>query len=329
MSTFAAVALFIGVIAYAVLGGADYGAGFWDLTAGGARRGAVARGLIDRTLAPVWEANHVWLIFCLVVLWTAFSSAFAAIMTTLFIPLGLAALGIVVRGSGFAFRKQLVQTEQQRAAGAAFAVSSILTPFFLGTVAGGIASGRVPGSAVSSWLNPTSLLGGVLAVLVTAFVAAVFLTAEARRLGDEQAEHWFTRRTWISALVTGVVSLAGIAILRSDAPRLFSGLTGRGLPLVILSALAGLACLLFSSRLAPRALQLLAVTAAAAVVAGWGVAQYPYLLGTHMSIAEAAAPDATLLALVVIAAGALVLVVPSVALLYTLQQRGSLEPPAH
>ena len=312
-----------------VLGGADYGAGFWDLTAGGARRGAVPRGLIDRTLAPVWEANHVWLIFCLVVLWTAFSSAFAAIMTTLFIPLGLAALGIVVRGSGFAFRKQLVHTEQQRAAGAAFATSSILTPFFLGTVAGGIASGRVPGTAVSSWVNPTSLLGGVLAVLVTAFVAAVFLTAEARRLGEAQAQRWFTRRARISALVTGAVSLAGIAILHSDAPRLFSGLTGRGLPLIILSGLAGLACVLFLHRLPPRTLQLLAVTAAATVVAGWGVAQYPFLLGTHTSIAEAAAPDATLLALVVIAAGALVLVVPSVALLFTLQQRGSLEPPAH
>nr|WP_296070960.1 cytochrome d ubiquinol oxidase subunit II [uncultured Actinoplanes sp.] len=329
MSTFAAVTLFIGVIAYAVLGGADYGAGFWDLTAGGARRGAVARNLIDRTLAPVWEANHVWLIFCLVVLWTAFSTAFAAITTTLFIPLGLAALGIVVRGSGFAFRKQLVRTEHQRAAGAAFAASSILTPFFLGTVAGGIASGRVPGSAVSSWVNPTSLLGGVLAVLVTAFVAAVFLTAEARRLGDDRAERWFTRRAWASALVAGAVSLAGIAILHADSPRLFSGLTGRGLPLVILSALAGLACLLVSHRLPPRALQLLAVIAAATVVAGWGVAQYPFLLGTHLSIAEAAAPDATLIALVVLAAGALVLVVPSVGLLFVLQQRGSLEPPSH
>jgi cytochrome d ubiquinol oxidase subunit II len=123
VSVLAAAVLFTGVLAYAVLGGADYGAGFWDLTAGGAQRGRGPRHLVDESLAPVWEANHVWLIFCLVMLWTAFSGAFAAIMTTLYIPLGLAALGIVVRGSGFAFRKVFVRTEQQRVAGAAFASS--------------------------------------------------------------------------------------------------------------------------------------------------------------------------------------------------------------
>src|SRR5215212_10240619 len=159
MDVVAAAVLFAGVVAYAVLGGADYGAGFWDLTAGGAHRGSRARQLIDQTLAPVWEANHVWLIFCLVMLWTGFPGAFAAIMTTLYVPLGLAALGIVVRGSGFAFRKVFVRTDQQRGLGAAFAVSSVLTPFFFGTVAGGIASGRVPtggdGNPMSSWLNPT------------------------------------------------------------------------------------------------------------------------------------------------------------------------------
>src|SRR5919205_2663554 len=159
MSTLTAAVLFVGVVAYAVLGGADFGAGFWDLTAGGADRGRRPRHLVDEALAPVWEANHVWLIFCLVMLWTAFPRAFAAITTTLYVPLGLAALGIVVRGSGFAFRKVFVRTEQQRVVGAAFAVSSVLTPFFLGTVAGGIASGRVPaaghGDGVTSWLNPT------------------------------------------------------------------------------------------------------------------------------------------------------------------------------
>src|SRR5215212_10617307 len=135
MDVVAAAVLFAGVVAYAVLGGADYGAGFWDLTAGGARRGRLPRHLIDQTLAPVWEANHVWLIFCLVMLWTGFPRAFAAIMTTLYVPLGLAALGIVVRGSGFAFRKVVVRVEQQRVTGAAFAISSVLVPFFLGAIA--------------------------------------------------------------------------------------------------------------------------------------------------------------------------------------------------
>jgi cytochrome bd ubiquinol oxidase subunit II len=329
MSTFAAVVLFVGVVAYAVLGGADYGAGFWDLTAGGAERGREPRHLVDQSLAPVWEANHVWLVFCLVMLWTGFPVAFAAIMTTLYVPLGLAALGIVVRGSGFAFRKVFVRTEQQRVVGAAFAGSSVLTPFFLGAVAGGIASGRVPtrghGDPLTSWLNPTSLLGGVLAVLACAFTAAVFLTAEARRRDEPDLERWFRLRAQVTAVVTGVVALAGIAILRADAPRLFSGLLSRGLVLVVLSGLCGLGALALVRRAAPRVVQALAVTAVGAVVAGWGVAQYPYLLGTHLSIAQAAAPAPTLVALTVVAAAALVLVVPSMALLFVLQQRGRLE----
>jgi cytochrome d ubiquinol oxidase subunit II len=339
MSTFAAAVLFVGVVAYAVLGGADYGAGFWDLTAGGARRGAEPRHLIDRTLAPVWEANHVWLIFCLVMLWTGFPSAFAAIMTTLYLPLGLAALGIVVRGSGFAFRKVVVRTDQQRVAGAAFAASSVITPFFLGTIAGGIASGRVPtggyGDAVGSWVNPTSLLGGVLAVLVCAFVAAVFLTAEARRVPVPRAElqrraiadleRWFRQRALVSAVVTGAVALAGIAVLRADAPRLFDGLLSRGLPLVLASATCGVLALVLLRRASPRLLQALAVTAAGTVVLGWGVAQYPYLLGTHLRIGEAAAPPATLWSLTIVAAVALLVVVPAMSLLFVLQQRGQLE----
>jgi cytochrome bd ubiquinol oxidase subunit II len=329
VSTFAAVVLFVGVVAYAVLGGADYGAGFWDLTAGGAEQGRRPRHLVDLSLAPVWEANHVWLIFCLVMLWTGFPGAFAAIMTTLYIPLGLAALGIVVRGSGFAFRKVFVRTDHQRVVGAAFAVSSVLTPFFLGTVAGGIASGRVPeagnGDPITSWLNPTSLLGGVLAVLAVAFTAAMFLTAEARRRSEPDLETYFRRRARLTAVVTGAVALAGIAVLNADAPRLFDNLLGRALPLVILSGLCGLGSLLLVRRLNPRLVQGLAVAAVGAIVIGWGVAQYPYLLGTHVSIEAAAAPGPTLTALTVVAAVALVIVVPSMALLFVLAQRGRLE----
>jgi cytochrome bd ubiquinol oxidase subunit II len=329
VSTFAAVVLFAGVIAYAVLGGADYGAGFWDLTAGGAHRGRAPRHLIDESLAPVWEANHVWLIFCLVMLWTAFPRAFAAIMTTLYVPLGLAALGIVVRGSGFAFRKVAVRTEHQRATGAAFATSSVITPFFFGTVAGGIASGRVPtagrGDPVTSWVNPTSLLGGVLAVAVCAFVAAVFLTAEGRRRGQPDLERWFRRRAQAAAAVTGAIALAGVWILRYDARHLFDGLLGRGLAPLLVSGACGLAGLVLLHRAAPRLLQVLAVTAAGSVVLGWGVAQYPYLLGTHLRIGEAAAPDPTLCALTGVATAALLVVVPALALLFVLQQRGDLD----
>jgi len=331
VSTFAAVVLFVGVLAYAVLGGADYGAGFWDLTAGGAERGRLPRRLVDQALAAVWEANHVWLIFCLVMLWTAFSPAFAAIMTTLYIPLGLAALGIVVRGSGFAFRKVLVRTEQQRVAGAAFATSSVLVPFFLGTVVGGIASGRVPtssyGDPIRSWVNPTSLLGGTLAVLGFAFLAAVFLVAEARNRDEADLEGYFRRRAISIAVVTGAVALAGIGILHADAPHLFSGLLGWGLPCVLASAACGLAALVLLPRAAPAPLRVLAVGAVATVVLGWGVAQYPQLLGTHLTVQQAAAPLPTLVTLTVVAAAALVLVVPATVLLFVLQQRRRLDSP--
>ncbi len=116
-----AVILWVGATFYALFGGADFGGGFWDLVAGGAERGERPRALIQRSLTPVWEANHVWLIFILVVLWTAFPPAFSAVMTTLYVPIALAAVGIVLRGSGFAFRKSIEGLAGRRAAGATFA----------------------------------------------------------------------------------------------------------------------------------------------------------------------------------------------------------------
>jgi cytochrome bd ubiquinol oxidase subunit II len=322
-------ALLLGVLAYAVFGGADFGAGFWDLTAGGARRGRAARELIDRSLGPVWEANHTWLIYCLVVFWTAFPAAFAAVTTTLYLPLGLAALGIVLRGSGFAFRKVLVGTAPQRLTGAAFAASSVVTPFFFGTVAGGIASGRVPaqghGDALRSWLNPTSLIVGALAVALCAYLAAVFLTADARAAGDAALEGGFRRRAWAAAWAAGAVTAAGLAVAYADAHRLFTRLLGPALPAVVVSLCAGAAALALLRRAAGPALRALAGLAVAALVVGWGVAQYPYVLGTHSTLAQVAAPRATLVTLSGIVVAAVLLVVPSLLLLYLLQQRAALQ----
>jgi cytochrome d ubiquinol oxidase subunit II len=330
MTDLVAVVLFFGVVLYAVLGGTDFGVGFWDLTAGGADRGRRPRELMDHTLGPVWEADHVWLIYCLVVLWTAFPGAFAAIMSTLYVPIGLAALGIVLRGAGFAFREAVVRTAQQRVAGALFAVSSVLTPFFLGAVVGGIASGRVPsvgnGAAVGSWLNPTSVLGGVLAVAVCAYLAAVTLAAAAGRRQEPDLERYFRRRGLGAAVAAGVVSLVGVAVLRADSPRLFDRLLGPGLPLLVVSVVAGVAALvLLWRRVPPRWIRAAAVTAVGAVVLGWGVAQYPYLLGTHLSLAAGAAPRPTLLSVTVVFVAAALLVVPSLILLYALARRGQLE----
>jgi cytochrome d ubiquinol oxidase subunit II len=329
VSAVVGVILFAGIVLYATFGGADFGAGFWDLTAGDAERGRRPRALIDRAIGPVWEANHVWLIFCLVVLWTAFPPAFAQIMTTLFVPLILAALGIVLRGSGFAFRKVVVRTAEQRASGAAFAVSSVITPFFLGTVAGGIASGRVPGGGTTPYLNPTSLLGGALAVVTCSYLAAVFLTAEARIRGAEDLETVFRRRAMASAVVAGALATAGIFVLRADAHRLFERLLGPGLPFVVLSAGSGLAALVLLRSAEPRLVRALAVAAVVAVLLGWGVAQYPYLLGTHLTLSAAAAPVATLWSLTTIAVAAVLLCGPSLLLLYFLQERGRLEEEPH
>src|SRR3954471_15672542 len=190
MSTAAAIILFSAITMYAIFGGADFGAGFWDLVAGGPTRGARPREVIDHSIAPVWEANHVWLIFVFVVTWTCFPEAYASITLTLFVPLSLAAFGIVLRGAGFAFRKSVLRTRDRRNFGAAFALSSVLVPFFLGTVAGGIASGRVPaggvaGGARTSLRHPTSILCGVLAVCLVAYLAAFFLVCDARRLSDD------------------------------------------------------------------------------------------------------------------------------------------------
>jgi cytochrome bd ubiquinol oxidase subunit II len=331
MTTTIGVVLLLAIVCYAVLGGADFGTGLWDLTAGGAERGARPRRLIDHAIGPVWEANHTWLIFCLVLLWCGFPTAFSAIMTTLYIPLGIAALGIVLRGSGFAFRKVSMHTAEQRLNGIAFAASSVITPYCFGAVAGGIASGRVPteghGDPMSSWFNPTSVLGGVLAVLTCGYLAAIFLTAEAHREGLPDLEQWSRRRAVLAGVAAGAVSVAGLFVLRNDAHRLYTELLHRGWPLVAASALAGAGALVAVIRpglLRPALVRPLGALAVAAVLAGWGSAQYPYLLGTHLDLHDAAAPAATMTALAVVAVLALLLVVPSLIWLLVLTHRGQL-----
>ncbi len=329
MSDLVAVVLLLGLAAYAVFGGADFGAGFWDLTAGSPERGARPRALIERSIGPVWEANHVWLIFVFVVTWTAFSEAYASIMLTLFVPLTLAALGIVLRGASFAFRKSVVTLRNRRLFGAAFAASSVLVPFFLGTVAGGIASGQVPaggqsGDWIDSWLNPTSIVTGVLAVVAVAYLAAVYLVWEARREGDDEMVEYFRRRAVITAVVVAVVSAVGMVVLHNDAPHVFDGMTGRALPVVIVGVLCGIGALVLLMRDAARGARVLAVLAVAGIVIAWGVAQWPYLLPETLTVSDAAAPSGTLGALIVTVVVAVLVVMPGFVLLYVLDQRSLL-----
>ena len=321
--------LWVGATFYALFGGADFGGGFWDLVAGGPERGQRPRDTIQRSLTPVWEANHVWLIFVLVVLWTAFPPAFSAIFTTLYVPIALAALGIVLRGAGFAFRKSIVGLRGRRAMGATFAISSVLTPFFMGTVIGAIAAGNVPadgnGDAFSSWLQPLPLLIGAMFVATGAYLAAVFLVGDAHRADDEEMARYFARRALGAAVVAGALAAAGLLALHSEARYVFDRLVAEGLPLVVLSLLCGIALLAVLLRGGRRPLRPLAAGAVIAVIWGWGVAQFPYLLPTTLRIDEAAAPDPTMTIVFVVFAAAAVVVLPSLALLYTLTQRDLLE----
>jgi cytochrome bd ubiquinol oxidase subunit II len=332
MSSADAVAgvLWIGATAYAVFGGADFGAGFWSLVAGGGDRGRRARELIDWAIGPIWEANHVWLIFVLVVLWTAFSAAFEAIFSTLFIPLSLAALGIVLRGAGFAFHKTARRLKGRALAERLFGLSSLLTPFFMGTVVGAIAAGRVPlgnaaGDPVTSWLNPLSVLVGALFVATSAYLSAVFLVSDARRAAAPDLERYFTVRALGAALVAGAAAVAGILALHADAHYLYDRLTHEALPLVILSALCGLAVLELLRRRAHRGARPLAVGAVVAVIWAWGVAQYPYLLPEQLTIADGAGASATLTSVLIVFGVAVVLVLPAIAALFTLAQRSLIE----
>ena len=329
MSTLVAVVLFIGISAYALFGGADFGAGFWDLVAGGAARGDRPRQVIDHSIGPVWEANHVWLIFCFVVLWTGFPEAYASITLTLFVPLTIAAFGIVLRGSSFAFRKAVFRTRDRRNFGAAFAISSLLVPYCMGTVAGGIATGRVPaggkaGDPWHSWINPTSILGGVLAVTVVAYLAAVYLVWDANRLADHEMVAYFRRRAVVAAVVAGVVAFAGLFVLRADAAYLYHGLTSRALPIVILSGICGIGSLALLLRQNHRGARLLAIGAVTSVIVAWGVAQWDYVLPQTMTVAQAAAPSGTLEAILVVTGLAVVFIFPALGLLYHLDQRGLL-----
>jgi cytochrome d ubiquinol oxidase subunit II len=315
---------------YAVFGGADFGAGFWSLLAGGGDRGRRPRALIDWAIGPVWEANHVWLIFVLVVLWTGFPSAFEAIFSTLFIPLSLAAFGIVLRGAGFAFQHTARRERGRVLATTVFGAASVLTPFFLGTVVGAVAGGRVPvgnaaGDPVTSWFNTLSLVTGVLFVATGAYLASVFLVSDARRAGTPDLERYFVNRALVAAAVTGALAAVGLVALHADAHAVFDGLTSDGLPLVVLSLVCGVGVLVLLRRGAQRGARVLAAGAVVSVIWGWAVAQHPNIVPPSLTVSDAAAPSTTLKAVLIVFGIAVLVVLPSLGLLFTLVQRNLVE----
>jgi cytochrome d ubiquinol oxidase subunit II len=317
-----------GVALYAILAGADFGAGIWQLLAGRGERANRIRDHAHHSMAPVWEANHVWLIFVLVVVWTGYPLAFSSMASTLAVALTAAGLGIILRGVAYALRSASSGDVELRRVDALTAVGSVLAPFSLAAAAGGIASLRVPvgnaaGDLWSSWLNPTSLAAGVLALLSSAYLAAVYLAADARREEDEEMAAAFRTRALVTGSVAGVAAIAGGLVVRSDARWIFDRILDAPAVLsVAVSLLAGATTLALVWRWRLGAARISAAVAVAALVGGWALAQSPVLL-PGLTLRAAAAPDNVMVLLVVvIVAGGLVLF-PSLALLFRLALRGS------
>jgi cytochrome bd ubiquinol oxidase subunit II len=318
-----------GLALYIVLAGADFGAAIWQVTAPRSAHGRDIRDLAHNVMAPVWEANHVWLIFVLTVTWTAYPGAFGSLASTLSIALSLAALGIIVRGAAYALSSAAARPREVRHIDVASAISSVIAPFALGACLGGIASGRVPygnarGDLVSSWLNPTSIVTGALAVTFSAYLAAVYLSDDAMRRGRGALVAPYRRRALGAGAAAGVLSLVGLVVLREDAHPLYRDLVaGAGLPALIASAVAGVATLALVLRAHFTWARYTSAFAVIATVAAWALAQQPRFL-PGVTVTQAAASHDTLIAIVVAVVGGGILVLPALVLLLRLTLGGRL-----
>ena len=319
--------LWLSLTAYAVLAGADFGGGVWDLFASGPRA-ADQRSAVAEAMGPVWEANHVWLIFMITGLFTAFPIAFGALGLALYLPFTIAMAGIVLRGASFAFRSHGRDAVGPLSPwGAVFGVASLVSPFFLGTAAAAVAIGsiHVPGGQLvtgflDGWTSPLAVVIGLFAVSVCAYLAATYLMVENENRPALLAD--FRRRAIAAAIVSGVLALMSLAISGFEGARLLGSLTGRGLPLFVLALLNGPLALWAVWRSRPRIARVAVIAQVVLVLWAWAVGQWPYLVPPDLTISGTAAPSATLTAmLVVIGIGGLLLV-PSLWLLFRVFKPG-------
>ena len=294
----AAALTLVALIAYAVLAGADFGGGVWDLVASGPRRDA-QREAIAHAIGPVWEANHVWLIFAIVLTFSCFPPAFAALGVALFGPLHLVLVGITLRGAAYVFRAYGNDDPHARARwGAVFGASSAATPWLLGACLAVLSNGsvRVRDGVVAApdfarWFSPLSLTLGALALTACAYAAAVFLAVETRDALRED----FRRRALAAGTAVVALSALAIPLLRAEAPRLASALgSARVLPVVTVGALAALAsgAALYRGRV--RVARVASVAWIALELGAWGLAQHPYVIAPDVTFAASAAPVETI-----------------------------------
>ncbi len=295
--------VFLALNAYALLGGADFGGGVWDLLARGPRKEA-QRDLIAHAIGPVWEANHVWLILAVVLLFTCFPPAFARLGIVLHIPLSLVLIGVVLRGSAFTFWRYGGESDaEQRHWGVTFAVASLITPLLLGVTVGAVASGAVSGprtpdtaffsTYVAPWLTPFALSVGVFALVAFAFLATVYLTLEAT---EPELREDFRRRALDAGVALFGAALLVLVLSGSGAPRMRAGLIFApwAVPLHLLTGAAAVAALAALWRRRYRVARVAAAAQVSLILWGWAVSQYPYLLPPDLTVAAAAAPDVTL-----------------------------------
>ena len=318
--------ILLSLVLYALTGGADFGGGVWDLMARGPRAEA-QRKLIARAIAPIWEANHVWLILVVVLLFAALPSAFSTISIALHIPITLMLIGIVLRGSAFVFRAYGIQSDRSEARWSrVFAVSSTVTPIMLGVVAGAVASGRIRRDAetgvvatdfLSEWLAPFPFVLGLFTLALFAFLAAVYLTNETDDV-DLRAD--FRRRGLYTAVASALLAVLCLALAREGAPVIWWGLTASTwAPLFhAATALASLGAFGALWRASYSLARLLAIVQVTLIVVGWGLAQYPFAVPPDVTFASAAAPASVLRPMLIAHATGAVVLIPSFGYLYAL-----------
>jgi cytochrome bd ubiquinol oxidase subunit II len=311
--------LWLALITYTVLGGADFGAGILELFAVGPGR-IRQESLIDASISPVWETNHVWLIFLLVVFFAAFPPAFAAINVILFIPLTLAVIGIVLRGASFVFRVHgnIHRVQTIRVLSRIFSVASAITPFFLALSAAAIASGRIhiqdtnlQTNTGSYWLTPFALTIGTMALTLCVTIAAIYLTVEATNKGDTELAEEFRLRGLIAGALTAILGGLGLILSAAENSILWRGMLDHGWLLAIFTVIIGVAAAaaLFFRRY--QLARILIIGEAAFLLGTWGVSQIPYLIPPDVNVASAASSQSTQVTLLIGIIIALIIVIPS------------------
>jgi cytochrome d ubiquinol oxidase subunit II len=322
----ALIILWWALITYAVLGGADFGAGVWDLFAVGPLADR-QRNLINHALGPVWEANHVWLIFLIVGLFTIFPSAFATLSIALFFPFSLALLGIVLRGAAFIYRYYSVRSKGRfaRSWGRVFSVSSLLTPFFLGASAAAVASGKLlPSNGIAdatyivSWISPFALTIGAMAVTLCATIAAVYLTVEARDTEhDKELAESYRWKALIAGAITAVLGALGLGLSSIESPILWHGMLIRAWPVVIVTMIIGLATAATLYTRYYSTARILIIAETAFMLGAWGLAQYPYIIPISYTISNSANDPNVINAVLIGIACGMTILIPSLYYLFS------------